>query len=106
MEFSCLIFLNVSKTMLCLAKHLCLTFCSILFCSFEARRHKWDWDQSPWVSFFDLILFQLKSHFFAVLERILLCFFFLFCVIYGFFALVTETEKQYCEKESPVCYTK
>lgn len=68
MEFSCFIFLNVSKTMLSLAEHLCLTFCSSLFCSFEALGHKWDWDQSPSASFFDLILFQLKSHFFALRE--------------------------------------
>lgn len=77
-EFSCFIFINVSETMLSLAKHLCLTFCSSLFCSFEALGHKWDWDQSPSVSFCYLIFFQLKSHFFAVLEWILLsvfCFF-------------------------------
>lgn len=59
MELSCFIFINVS--MPSLAKHLCLTFCSTLFCSFEALGHKQDWDQSPSVSVFYLIFFQLKS---------------------------------------------
>lgn len=74
MEFSCFIFLNVS--MLFLAKQLCLTFCSSSFDCLDTNGTGTKAPRYPPLTWF---FFQLKSHFFVVLERMLFkCFFFSF----------------------------